>query len=271
MKWLYDLIMGAVKGCYTMFFNGLNNVNNTLNVDMISELSTSIDTVQTVMKGVCTAVMTIFMLLELISMIEKEDIDEKFIFKMIMKLGFTRFLIYYAPQLMELIGLTANFWCSELYLTSVDGGAVLAEIEATVANAIPENGSGIWGMITATLQQLFGAVPLLLQSVIVLVAYIFISVFPMARNVEMVLLTAVSALPICFITYSGTKEITKKFFLKYTSVCLQGVLLMVCVSVYFGLVSYAGSDMWQLTLYNILLIIMVAKTGTWSKEILGLA
>lgn len=270
MRNLHDFLVDAFYGIYKLFFDGIESSIQIFNSDLavIPQVQQMMESVADVIQPICYTIAGIFFMIELLSLLKKEEVTEQDVFVMLIHLGLARFIIYYAPQLLNLLNITGNYWISKISVDSLDQ-SMLVEIKQTIADAIPKVTGGIWNWIGITILQLCISLAFLFNSVVLLVTYIVVMALAYARNFELVILTAISPIPFCFVPFSGTKEITKKFILAYAAVSLQGVIAMIVFSLYVAVMSSANTII-NITIVSIVLMIGIVKSGSWAKEVLGL-
>lgn len=144
--------------------------------------------------------------------------------------------------------------------------------------------SGIWSVIGLLAS-------CLLLSMAVKICGLLIQVIAFGRMFELYVLLAVSPLPCAFFPLGdgsggGMSRITQKFFKNFIAVCLQGVMIIVSIRIFYMIVgtaltalitaATAGSDpttvvtdlCYTMLLAGIVLVMAVAKCGTWAKSIM---
>ena len=97
------------------------------------------------------------------------------------------------------------------------------------------------------------------------------------RFLQICLFAIVSPLPLSTLVAEETSGIAKKFIQNYVAVLLQGLLIFLMVHLYIVFISVMNEDFFmglsslhvQLVV-SILLVFMVAKSGNWAKQIMGI-
>lgn len=142
------------------------------------------------------------------------------------------------------------------------------------------------------------SIGMFLVVVIVLLAIVacglLIKVMAYARTFEVLAYVVVSPLPMAFLPLTGSLDIginniTKRFFKSYIGVCMQAVVMLVCIKVYdavvcaslystYKTVSFDAtatqgeviaqfSDMlWAVALCSVALVVAISKSGNWAKS-----
>ena len=154
-----------------------------------------------------------------------------------------------------------------------------SEVETQISSI-----SGIWSVIGLLAS-------CLLLSMAVKICGLLIQVIAFGRMFELYVLLAVSPLPCAFFPLGdgsggGMSRITQKFFKNFIAVCLQGVMIIVSIRIFYMIVgtaltalitaATAGSDpttvvtdlCYTMLLAGIVLVMAVAKCGTWAKSIM---
>ncbi len=98
------------------------------------------------------------------------------------------------------------------------------------------------------------------------------------RMVEMYLMTAVAPLPLSTLAGDGTQDIAKRFLKVYFAICLQGVVLLIGCMLYSSMVTGLAVDnaggwdsLRQMLLVSIILLSIFVKSGSWSRQLTGVA
>ena len=271
MQAIHDFIVEVLLFPSLMkFFAGMEQAQEILQTDMIAELSHYISAVQGIVKGICSGIMAVFVGLEFLDIIKKEDLDlNRFIFLFI-KIGICRLLVFCAPDLLELIVLTGNYWCAGLAGESLDTSTFEGTMHTLLSMSIPsESGEGPMGFIAAFGKLILAFIGAFINMLIWIVAWIMMIVLSYTRNVELVVLTALSPIPLCFIPWEGSKEITKRFIFSYAAVVLTGFIMIMMMEIYIDLILAGEMDIMWITAMDVLLVVLFAKAGGWAKEALG--
>lgn len=153
------------------------------------------------------------------------------------------------------------------------------EVETQIASI-----SGIWAVIGLLAS-------CLLLSMAVKVCGLLIQVIAFGRMFELYVYLAVSPLPCAFFPMGdgsggGISRVTMKFFKSFIAVCLQGVMIIICIRIFYMIVGSAltaliataigGADAttvvsdlcYTMLMAGIVLVMAVAKCGSWAKGIM---
>mgnify|MGYP001086230454 CR=1 FL=1 len=147
---------------------------------------------------------------------------------------------------------------------------ILTELVAPLTTEV----TGVWGPVL----WLFNYLGVSLFCMVLDVIGMIIFVICICRVIQLAIMTVVAPLPIAFVIWSETRDITKRFFLGYFAVCLQGAFIFIAFSIF----SYTKSDVLKNVLglgdgllpsllSLIILAVCVISSGRWAKEILGVA
>lgn len=145
----------------------------------------------------------------------------------------------------------------------------LVDVEAMVAVAESMNG----------LERFFfnaSQIPITLLTMIIKYA---ILVFAYGRMIEIYIYVAIAPIPLATAVSEDYNHIAKKFFQAYIGVCLQGLIMLLSCKIFTGLVvqflnpatqhsSMGGGGGFLLA--SMVLLFVLAKSGTWGKQIVGL-
>jgi len=99
------------------------------------------------------------------------------------------------------------------------------------------------------------------------------------RLFQLLIYTAAAPIPIATFINDGLKEKGKRFLFDYAAVCLQGVIIIIACIVYVAIIanvnfgSFIGSGdnvpIWKGMLTALALLMVVVKSNTWAKKIMG--
>ena len=159
------------------------------------------------------------------------------------------------------------------------GSLMTTEIESQISSI-----NGIWAVIGLLAS-------CLLLSMAVKICGLLIQVIAFGRMFELYVYLAVSPLPCSFFPLGdgaggGMSRITVKFFKNFIAVCLQGVMIIICIRIFYMIVgtaitalvgtATAGTDpttvvtdlCYTMLMAGIVLVMAVAKCGSWAKGIM---
>jgi len=186
-----------------------------------------------------------------------------------------------APVFLEACYAQAAEWITAA--GSFGGGSSFGGDISTVVEPLVRDVRGIWATLGLfmTTAILFMAIQL---------CGLLIAVIAFARMFELYVYLAVAPLPMAFFPLGdgsggGFSRITAKFLRAFAAICLQGVLMLICIRI-FGVIMFdvmndaiiasAGLDasvqvnelMYTMLLGSIVLVMSVVKSGSWAKSIL---
>ncbi len=253
-----------------------NNLNETLQtaVDLATNTTESVSGIWDVISNVHEVILpmgysllTLFFLLGFMNktlsfrIIRIEDI-----IKLILKLIIAKVVMEKSFELLNMVNGMITALIYEVDYSSV--GTIKIVDTAALASQIED-----MGFIDRILFQI--------QFTPISIANFFISkmvfVICYGRIIELCLFTAVSPIPIATLSseeYAGT---AKRFFQHYIGICLHG-LIIVLICVIFGglaqtLVGNVGEDadfgVWISITLSITLLLVLSKSATWAKQIVG--
>lgn len=202
--------------------------------------------------------------------------------KLCVKMVFAKLCIDIAPTFLRACYNQASLWISSAM--SVGGYTNLGSLMTTEVETQISSISGIWSVIGLLAS-------CLLLSMAVKICGLLIQVIAFGRMFELYVLLAVSPLPCAFFPLGdgsggGMSRITQKFFKNFIAVCLQGVMIIISIRIFYMIVGTAltslitsasgGSDpttvvtdlCYVMLLAGIVLVMAVAKCGSWAKSIM---
>lgn len=235
------------------------------------------------LKPFCLIIIAICILIELAQVASKVDIIKwEHGLKVAVKLVLARVCIDIAPTFLRACYNQANIWIRDA--TSVGGS--LTNVASTLATVIQDK----IGSRNALLEIMVVYVGIWLLSVLVKGCSLLIQVIAYGRMFELYVLLAVSPLPCAFFplgdgTGGGVSRITQKYFKSFIAVCLQGVMIILCLRIFniiFGntLTTMIGAAvgqeggiavmdiLWSLLMGDIVLFMSVSRCGSWAKSII---
>jgi len=235
------------------------------------------------LKPFCYVVIGICLLIEIAQVAAKVDIIKwEHGLKLCVKMVFAKLCIDIAPTFLRACYNQASLWISSAM--SVGGYTNLGSLMTTEVETQISSISGIWSVIGLLAS-------CLLLSMAVKICGLLIQVIAFGRMFELYLLLAVSPLPCAFFPLGdgsggGMSRITQKFFKNFIAVCLQGVMIIISIRIFYMIVGTAltslitsasgGSDpttvvtdlCYVMLLAGIVLVMAVAKCGSWAKSIM---
>ena len=196
-----------------------------------------------------------------------------------------------APALMSAIYLQSQAWTKDMKLSVVESAT-----SKSISQKIMQN----FDKIMQGVSGLGNAVGLFLTLIIVVLAIaacgLLIKVMAYGRIFEIFAYAIISPIPCAFMPLTGTTEfginnITKKFFKSFIAVCLQGVIMVVCLRVYNALmcgaintvitnlgdvdtilaedkIAYVSDMLWAMAMGSIALVVAVSKSSSWAKSMI---
>lgn len=229
----------------------------------------------------CYVIIGICLLIEMAQVASKVDIIKwEHGLKLCVKMVFAKVCIDIAPTFLRACYNQASIWINDMTGTYQNmGGTIVTEIENQIGSI-----NGIWSVIGLL-------VSCMLVIVAVKVCGLLVQVIAFGRMFELYIYLAVSPLPCAFFPLGdgsggGYSRITQKFFKSFIAVCLQGVMIIICIRVFNLLIgnafnnllsmAQAGSDpttaisdlCYTMLMGAIVLVMSVAKCGSWAKGIL---
>jgi len=284
-------IRNAVMNIFLRAIAGFHNAIESA-VEVLSGLGLSFDVfvngIHAILRPFAFTIIGICLLIELAQMAQRAEMVkiEHFV-RMATKIVLAVVFIDFLPLLMQAIYAQSAAWVG-----AIGGAADIGFSYDTVWE--------LMGLINSV-SGLGASLALLASSLIVAlaiwVAGIMIQIVAIARIFEIYILVAISPLPAAFFPLSGSGDgigysrISLKFIRLFAAVCLQGVMMILCLNVFslimttvignamaslegtMGLNATADVMAVALTMVmgSIVLVMAVSKAGSWAKSIMDAA
>ena len=235
------------------------------------------------LKPFCYIVICICLLLEFAQVAQKVDIIKfEHGVKIGVKMVLAKVCIDIAPTFLRACYNQSVIWINAVVgmggYTSL-GSMLSSEIE-TQLNSV----TGLWSVLG-----LF--VSTMLVALAIKVCGLLITVIAYGRFFELMVYLAVSPLPCAFFpmgdgTGGGFSRITQKFFKSFIAVCLQGVMILICIRIFYAIIGTSFQSLineavaagtasgivselsYTMLLFAIVLVMAVAKCGSWARSII---
>lgn len=278
---LLNLIKSALSGFDSMVYNAQDVL--TGNAFDTSAVWSSVINLSNALKPFCYIVIGICLLIEIAQVAAKVDIIKwEHGLKLCVKMVFAKLCIDIAPTFLRACYNQASLWI--VSATEAGGYTNLGSLMTTEVENQISKVSGIWAVIGLLAS-------CLLLSMAVKICGLLIQVIAFGRMFELYVYLAVSPLPCSFFPLGdgsggGMSRITVKFFKNFIAVCLQGVMIIICIRIFYMIVGTAiaaligvaasGSDpttvvtdlCYTMLMAGIVLVMAVAKCGSWAKGIM---
>lgn len=278
---LLELIISSLDGfdkmvatAQSVLTGGSFNVNTVWN---------SVLGLSNALKPFCYIVICICLLLEIAQVAQKVDIIKfEHGVKIGVKMVLAKVCIDIAPTFLRACYNQSVIWINAVVgmggYTSL-GSMLSTEIE-TQLNSV----TGLWSVLG-----LF--VSTMLVALAIKVCGLLITVIAYGRFFELMVYLAVSPLPCAFFpmgdgTGGGFSRITQKFFKSFIAVCLQGVMILICIRIFYAIIGTSFQQLindavaagtasgivselsYTMLLFAIVLVMAVSKCGSWARSII---
>jgi membrane protein len=285
MGGLKETLLNLIKSAMNGFDSTVSSAQDVLTGGLFdtNAVWSSVLALSNALKPFCYVVIGICLLIEIAQVAAKVDIIKwEHGLKLCVKMVFAKLCIDIAPTFLRACYNQASLWISSAM--SVGGYTNLGSLMTTEVETQISSISGIWSVIGLLAS-------CLLLSMAVKICGLLIQVIAFGRMFELYLLLAVSPLPCAFFPLGdgsggGMSRITQKFFKNFIAVCLQGVMIIISIRIFYMIVGTAltslitsasgGSDpttvvtdlCYVMLLAGIVLVMAVAKCGSWAKSIM---
>jgi len=285
MDGLKETLLNLIKSAMNGFDSTVSNAQDVLTGGLFdtNAVWSSVLALSNALKPFCYVVIGICLLIEIAQVAAKVDIIKwEHGLKLCVKMVFAKLCIDIAPTFLRACYNQASIWISSAMTAGSYtnlGSLMTTEVETQISSI-----SGIWSVIGLLAS-------CLLLSMAVKICGLLIQVIAFGRMFELYVLLAVSPLPCAFFPLGdgsggGMSRITQKFFKNFIAVCLQGVMIIVSIRIFYMIVgtaltalitsATAGSDpttvvtdlCYTMLLAGIVLVMAVAKCGSWAKSIM---
>lgn len=285
MDGLKETLLNLIKSAMNGFDSTVSSAQDVLTGGLFdtNAVWSSVLALSNALKPFCYVVIGICLLIEIAQVAAKVDIIKwEHGLKLCVKMVFAKLCIDIAPTFLRACYNQASLWISSAM--SVGGYTNLGSLMTTEVETQISSISGIWSVIGLLAS-------CLLLSMAVKICGLLIQVIAFGRMFELYVLVAVSPLPCAFFPLGdgsggGMSRITQKFFKNFIAVCLQGVMIIISIRIFYMIVGTAltslitsasgGSDpttvvtdlCYVMLLAGIVLVMAVAKCGSWAKSIM---
>ena len=279
---------GVLDYLMSLLASGLNGFDKTL-ADSQSILAqpvgnawTQILELSAILKPFCYVVIAICLLIELANVASKVDVVKwEHGLKVAVKIALSKVCIDIAPTFLQACYVQACDWIIGIGKDEVNLGKQVLEQVKPLADEV-EGFFTIFGLFAS----------MLLVVLAIKICGILVQVMAYGRMFELYAYLAISPLPCSFFplgdgTGGGFSRITGKFFRSFASVCLQGVMMILCMKVFGIIMTDAMTGMIQdavnsgaeasviisdlsftMLMAAIVLCLSLARCGQWAKNIL---
>ncbi len=271
MDWLKQFVLNWVLEMVNGFDSHIATAVSVLTTDVFSgSIYSMAQSIQSVVQPIALVIISLCFFIEFLRLtITMDIIKPEFFFRVFFKLAIAKAAIEVSFTLLSAIYATGSEW-----ITSVGnvGSTLGSQVGLALSNILSSlNDFQALGLVI-TMGMAFFAVWVSGMMVIV-IAY--------ARMFELVIYLAISPLPCALLPAEGSR-ITKKYFLSFASVCLQGLFIIVSIRLFQAVCSdsiikavqsaSALSDIaFNMLLGALVLVVAVVKSGSWAKAILDVA
>ena len=281
---LKDILLSMIKSALTGFDSMIESAENVLSQGL--DAWDSVLALANILKPFCYTIIAICLLIEMVQVMTKVDMLKwEHGLKLAIKMVLAKVCIDVAPTFLKACYLQAANWLTSASNVSLGGLSDLGSLVNEKLEGLMDSVSGL-----GTTLGLFAS--LIVVIIAIKVCGLLVQVIAYGRMFELYVYLAVSPFPCAFFPLGdgsggGFSRITGKFFKSFAAVCLQGVMMMICMRL-FGLIignafasmisqaveSGAGNSVivtdlcYTMLLGAIVLVMSVSKCGSWAKSIL---
>lgn len=282
--WLLNMILSALSN----FDKMVDSAEDVLTGSGSSAFDTdavwnAVLVLSNALKPFCYIVIAICLLIEIAQVAQKVDIIKwEHGVKLCLKMVFAKLCIDIAPTFLRACYNQANIWITSAL--NVGGyqslGSMLSSELQTQLNSIKGLGA-VLGLFVSTM----------LVALAIVICALLVQVIAFGRMFELYVYLAVSPLPCAFFPLGdgaggGWSRITQKFFKSFIAVCLQGVMIILCMRIFYMIIGNSFQSMiteavesndagviisqlcYTMLMGAIVLVMSVARCGSWAKGII---
>lgn len=278
-KFLLKMIESALNGFDSMVIDS-QRILSTGNEAVWNNVLTLSD----VLKPFCYTVIGICLLIEIAQVAAKVDLLKwEHGLKLAVKMVLAKVCIDIAPVFLKACYQQAADW---IQATATSGADV--ELGASLSHHMSTLFSGISGL--GNVLGLFASTSILI--IAIKICGLLVQVIAYGRMFELYVYLAVSPLPCAFFPLGdgsggGFNRLTGKYFKSFAAICLQGVMMILCIRIFNMIIgdafntlinqalasggekSIIVSDLcYTMLLGSVVLVMGITKCGSWAKNIL---
>ena len=280
---LKDALVALIASALLAFDNTLSSAQDVLSEGLSSW--GNILTLSAALRPFCYIIIGICLMIELAQTAAKVDIVKwEYALRLGVKMVLARVCIDIAPVFLEAIYLQSSEWVTLATGAALGGGVYdLGALVNSHVDPLVNAASGLWNILG-----LFISTFIIIMAV--RICGLLVQVIAFGRMFELYVYLAVSPLPCSFFPLgngdgTGFSRITAKFFRGFAAVCLQGLMMILCLRIFGvlmtnviidGAATAAGSSgtvavselIYIMLLGSVVLVMSVFKCGSWAKAIL---
>lgn len=157
--------------------------------------------------------------------------------------------------------------------TQLGGGSLSNPLGSNVAQGLIDHVNTMDGGVFG-INYLAYKLELMPTMLMLWVASIIAGVIVLGRMFEIMIYTAIAPLPLSTLAGEMSHDTAKKFLQNYIAVCLQGIIIIIAFRLFGGIIvdSYSGNiGVLTYLMLVVVLCLTLFKSGTWAKQIVGIA
>jgi hypothetical protein len=267
-----EQILNQIKSAFGDFNSLLSNVVHDLTVSpevFNPHIWNLVTNIYYIMLGIGYVMLSLFFIMDFLNKSTRlEFIRWENVIKPLLKLILAKFILENSFRLLNLI---FTFMVGVIQQTAVLGKIAIPEHQlAHVEKAI--EGMNLFEQIIFSVNMMPWV---LIMNIIKIVVFLIIYL----RMIEIYMYTAISPMPLATMSSDGLHHIAKSFLQKYIAICLQGLIILIGVMIYGGLIKGLSSNIDPNDLCGIVrntvltssvLMLILIKSGSCAKQITGL-
>lgn len=271
----YDHFTKWVDGIYSFLATAVTDALNILSTPIESGVLPSISAG---INGIAYAVVGLLFAVEMLSVLLDKGEDLRWTDGIVvgMKAVISKEIVSWASLFMDAVfGLVTSAMPSTNAADSAELESQIMQIATGYNNGF-EKDDGFANLVT----NIVNFASCILPVSLVLITALLIMVMAYARGFELSVLKSLSPIAYSFLPFKGTQDIAKRYTLNFAGVCLQAIVMALCVYLYASYQktlsgSYSAGDItmddykFKSLVYAILLVFGMISSGKWSKAVVG--
>lgn len=267
----------------SIFQENINDCVTVITSPIVSFASgaggTTIEVVRSSIEGTCYTMLGVFALIEIIDTFTKkgEEMRWEEVARLLIKVLICKNLITIAPVILAILQSTVTTVLQDSSLgASLENleSVLNAELSATLngyVSRIIYDAKGykvFFKNIGLIIEVFFSGAGSMLLAMAMCALSLLIRTMSYLRGFELVVMASIVGIPLSFWAYSETRDIPKRYLLNYLAVCLQGLLIVICVFLYSNIIGNTTNKI-EMLFWTYVLYQAVNKTGEWALKSIG--
>ena len=268
-------------GSFTDLINESKTILTGNGVSWINDAWTLVEGICDILNPFCQSIIALCLLIELAQTVMKVDVLKwENGLKVCIKMVLSKVCITVAPTFLKACYQQACEWIGSIGASTGALSNIITELQQSATDYLASV-DGLGSILGLYISVSFVVIA-------IKICGLLMKVIAFGRMFEILVYIAISPLPCAFFplgdgTGGGISRITQKYFKSFIAVCLQGVMMILCIQIYNSIIAsvlIANTDAANAAAANvselcytmlmgaIVLVMSVARCGTWAKSII---